>query len=62
MLKRSRQFYTLMNKRRTVRFFSDKPVPLGIIENIVRTAGKLVSLGIKEITVATYVNKNSVVL
>lgn len=40
---KSRQFYEEMNDRRSVRFFSTKPVPLAAIENIVRTAGKLVN-------------------
>ena len=39
MLNRSKNFYTLLNKRRTVRFFSDKDVPMEVIENIVHTAG-----------------------
>lgn len=39
MLERSRAFYELMDKRRTVRDFSDKPVPLELIENIIHTAG-----------------------
>lgn len=39
MLERSRAFYAYMDQRRTVRDFSDKPVPLEIIENIIRTAG-----------------------
>ena len=38
MLKRSREFYQFMEKRRTVRDFSDKPVPLEVIEHIVMTA------------------------
>ncbi|XP_068199324.1 iodotyrosine deiodinase [Antennarius striatus] len=39
MLKRSRDFYTLLNQRRTIRFISSKPVPREIIDNIIRTAG-----------------------
>lgn len=38
MLQRSREFYQYMNKRRSIRKFSDKPVPLEIIEHIVLTA------------------------
>ena len=38
MLRRSREFFDFMNKRRTVRDFSDKPVPKEIIENIIKTA------------------------
>ena len=39
MVSRSRDFYQQMNERRSVRFFSDKPVPLEVMENIVKTAG-----------------------
>ncbi len=38
MLKRSREFYDFLNKRRTVREFSDKPVPKELIENVIMTA------------------------
>lgn len=38
MTKRSNEFYEWMNKRRTVRDFSDKPVPKEVIEKIVLTA------------------------
>lgn len=38
MIKRSEEFYSYMNRRRTVRDFSDKPVPKEIIENIIKTA------------------------
>ena len=38
MLRRSREFYQLMDRRRTVRDFSDKPVPLEIIEQIILAA------------------------
>jgi iodotyrosine deiodinase len=38
MLNRSRNFFELMNKRRSVRNFSDKPVAREVIENIIRTA------------------------
>jgi nitroreductase len=39
MRKRLVDFYTDMNRRRTVREFSDRPVPRDIIENALRTAG-----------------------
>lgn len=39
MIERSKSFYSLLNKRRTVRFYSDEPVPIEVINNIVRTAG-----------------------
>lgn len=38
MLQRSQDFYLLLNKRRTVRDFSDKPVPKEVIENIIMAA------------------------
>lgn len=38
MLQRSNDFYDLLNKRRTVREFSDKPVPRELIENVVMAA------------------------
>lgn len=38
-LKRSLEFYKLMNKRRTVRHFSSDPVPIEVIRNIIKTAG-----------------------
>ena len=37
-LERSQQFYQWMNKRRTVRDFSSRPVPREIIENLILTA------------------------
>jgi len=38
MLQRSREFYQYMDKRRSVREYSDKPVPLEVIENIIMSA------------------------
>ena len=38
MLSRSREFYQYMDKRRTLRMFSDEPVPLEVMENIIMTA------------------------
>ena len=38
MLNRSREYYHFMDRRRTIRSFSDKPVPFEIIENIIMTA------------------------
>jgi iodotyrosine deiodinase len=38
MLQRSREFCQFMNKRRTVRDFSDKPIPDEVISNIILTA------------------------
>lgn len=39
MVARSGTFYDLMRRRRTVRDFSDRPVPRAVIENAIRTAG-----------------------
>lgn len=38
MIKRSEEFYSWMDSRRTVRDFSDKDVPKEVIENIIMTA------------------------
>jgi nitroreductase len=38
MIQRSKRFYEWMNKRRSIRNFSNKPVPKEVIENIVKTA------------------------
>lgn len=38
MLSRSRAFYQYMDKRRSLRMFSDKSVPLEVVENIIMTA------------------------
>ncbi len=38
MLKRSKEFYDWMDKRRTVRDFSDQPIPKDVIENILLAA------------------------
>lgn len=39
MEQRATAFYELMNRRRSVRFFSDQPVPQHLIEQAIRTAG-----------------------
>lgn len=39
MLRRAVDFYEEMNRRRTVRTFSDRPVPREVIEHAVRAAG-----------------------
>ena len=39
MLKRLQAFYEDIKRRRTVRDFSDKPVPKEIIENCIKAAG-----------------------
>ena len=38
ILERSENFYFFMNKRRSLREFSDKPVPKEVVENILMTA------------------------
>lgn len=38
VLEKSKNFYAWMDKRRTVRDFSDKPVPKEVMENIILTA------------------------
>ena len=38
IVERSQLYYELMNKRRSVREFSDKHVPIEVIENIIKTA------------------------
>ena len=38
MLERSQAFYEYMDKRRSLRVFSDKPVPKKVIENLILTA------------------------
>lgn len=39
MLERAELFYEEMNRRRSVRSFSDRPIPDGIIDEIIKTAG-----------------------
>ncbi len=39
MIGRSREFYENVKRRRTVREFSDRPVPQEVIENCIRAAG-----------------------
>ena len=39
MIERSRDFYQLMNSRRSIRMFSSQSVPIEVIKNIVHTAG-----------------------
>lgn len=38
MLMRSREYYQYLSRRRTIRHFSDKPIPKEIINNIILTA------------------------
>ena len=39
MIRRSREFYQELNRRRSLRFFSDAAVPREVIENLILTAG-----------------------
>ncbi|WP_300436247.1 nitroreductase family protein [Christiangramia sp.] len=39
MLEKTKEFYNSLNDRRSVRHFSDKPVPKAVIENIIKSAG-----------------------
>lgn len=39
MIRRSLEFYTELNKRRSLRFFSEAAVPREVIENLILTAG-----------------------
>lgn len=39
MIRRSQEFYSLMNKRRSVRHFSEQEVPMEVLKNILLTAG-----------------------
>lgn len=45
---KAKDFYELMNQRRSVRDFSDKDIPKEVIENIIRTAGTAPSGAHKE--------------
>ena len=39
VIKRSKEFYTLMNKRRSIRDFSSDDIAMEVIDNIIKTAG-----------------------
>ncbi len=39
MLERSKALFDTLSERRSIREFSDRPVPLEVIENIIKTAG-----------------------
>lgn len=39
LIKRSRSFYSMMNRRRSIRHFSDREVPREVIEHIIKSAG-----------------------
>lgn len=43
MIKRSKEFYELLNKRRSVRFISDEPVPGEVINNVIKAAGMVLN-------------------
>ena len=44
MKEKSHEFFKRMDKRRTVRQISSEDVPLEVIENIIRTAGRLTTV------------------
>lgn len=48
MINKAESFYHFMNKRRSVRDFSDKDIPKEVIENIIKTAGTAPSGAHKE--------------
>ncbi|MCL7927629.1 MAG: nitroreductase family protein [marine benthic group bacterium] len=39
MRRRAHDFFALMDRRRSVREFSDRPIPEGVVEDCIRTAG-----------------------
>ena len=39
MIRKSEMYYQTLNKRRSVRYFSNDPVPIKVIENVIRAAG-----------------------
>nr|XP_051710203.1 iodotyrosine deiodinase 1 isoform X2 [Oryctolagus cuniculus] len=39
MVKRSQEFYELLNKRRSIRFISNEQVPMEVIDNVIKAAG-----------------------
>lgn len=43
MVERSKDFYRLLNQRRTVRSISPEPVPREVINNVILTAGRCAS-------------------
>lgn len=45
MVKRSQEFYELLNRRRSVRFISNEQVPMEVIDNVIRTAGLYLQMG-----------------
>ncbi|KAG8510709.1 Iodotyrosine deiodinase 1 [Galemys pyrenaicus] len=45
MVKRSREFYELLNMRRSVRFISNEQVPKDVIDNVIRAAGLSLLVG-----------------
>ncbi|KAG7167525.1 iodotyrosine deiodinase 1-like [Homarus americanus] len=38
-IKKSQEYYQLMNQRRSIRFFSSDPVPREVIDNVIKAAG-----------------------
>lgn len=52
MVKRSKDFYEMLNQRRSVRFISNKHVPREVIDNIIRAAGCLTVIFLSNIFIA----------
>lgn len=52
MVKRSQEFYELLNKRRSVRFISHEQVPMEVIENVIKAAGLYMSSGSLRVSAA----------
>lgn len=50
MLERSKQFYALLNARRSVRFISPEPVPREVIDYVIRTAGSHYTTALKVVS------------
>lgn len=43
-IRRSLEFYEQIKTRRTIRFFSSDPVPVEVIHNIIKAAGRFLDL------------------
>lgn len=52
MVKRSQEFYELLNKRRSVRFISHEQVPMEVIDNVIKAAGLYMSSGSLRVSAA----------
>ena len=52
MVKRSQEFYELLNKRRSVRCISNEQVPMEVIDNVIKTAGLQLHIGCSRMSAA----------